>query len=333
MDMRSSLSTPVILSKGMNKSTVAWVFALTLGGMAGVVACSSDDASPSTTVAGSDGGTDAPLASDAATDSAQADAPADAPAESSTTTIGPGPYTIVYAGSVVGVDMRPIAAGKATFDGAKLSGYESSMDERPTVGTNTVADVTGTSLFAMGRWAGGTTGGKFYMSGTGGLIDLPANGGFQYVIGIPADPIPSTGATPYTTLAKTTATISDGSFAPGTVTGTLAANLAAATTKVGFSVTLDIPGDTTYTVTSTGGTANPAAAGTGTAPAVKGAFFDNTTTVTTTAASCSGGAGCTAGVYGVVIGPAAENIALIVHVYNGGGGSPKSVSGAIVFKK
>lgn len=306
-----------------------------MGGVAGLLACSSDDgaAPATTTTADGGGGGGAEAAADAPVDSAQRDAPIDAPAESGTSTIGPGPYSIIYAGSVVGIDIRPVLAGKATFDGAKLGSYESSMDERPTVGTNNVADVTATPLFAMGRWAGGKTGGKFYMSGTGGLIDLPANGGFQYVIGIPADPIPSSGATPYTTLAKTTATMSDGSFAPGTVTGTLAANLAAATTKVGFSVTLDVPGDTTYTVTSTGGTANPATAGTGTLMTVKGGFFDNTAALTTSAAACSGGSGCVASVYGIVIGPAAENIALMVHVYNGAGGSAKSVSGAIVFKK
>jgi hypothetical protein len=316
----------------MNKSAFAWVLALTVAGLAGVVACSSDDAA--TTSAGADGGTDAPTASDALADDVRIEPPFDAPVESSTTTIGPGPYALLYAGTIVGIDQRPVAAGKAIFDGAKLTGYESSTDERPTLGTNTVADVTGTSLFAMGRWAGGTTGGKFYAAGDAGLIDLPANGGFQYVIGIGAEPIPSSAATTaYTTLATTTATLSDGSFAPGSVTGTLAANLAGASTKVGFSVTLDIPGDTTYTVSSAGGTADPSTAGTGTSTTIKGAFFDNTTTVTTSAASCSGGIGCAGAVYGIVIGPAAENIALVVHVYSGAGGSPKTVSGAIVFKK
>jgi hypothetical protein len=139
--------------------------------------------------------------------------------------------------------------------------------------------------------------------------------------------------TAYTTLAKTTATISDGSFAPGTTTGTLAANLAGTTTKVGFSVTLDVPGDTTYTVASTGGVADPSTAGTGVSPGVKGAFFDNTTIVTTTSALCTGGAGCVGAVYGIVLGPTGESIALVVHVYNGSGGAPKSVAGAIVFKR
>ncbi len=318
----------------MKKAAFAWPLALSLGGLAAVAACTSDDAAGPTTRADG-GGSDAPASSDAPADSIQIDPPtdagtdADAAPDSSQPTIGPGPYTLLYAGTEVGIDQRPIPAGKATFDGAKLIAYEASADERPTLGTNTVADVTGTSLFAIGRWAGGTTGGKFYLAGDAGLIDFPANGGFHYAIGIGADPIPSSGTTAYSTLAKTTATVSDGSAAPGTITGMLTANLTGATTKVGFSVVLDIPGVSTYTIASVGGVADPSMAGTGTAVAAKGEFFDNTATVT----AIGGCGGCTGTAYGIVLGPTGENIALVVRLYGYAGGPSKSVSGAIVFKK
>jgi hypothetical protein len=306
----------------------SFITAALAAGVVGLVACDSDETSgpPS-----ANPGTDAGGAVDGS-GNVTTDAGTDGSSEASSSTTGPGagPYTLAYAGTDVGIDMRPVADGKAVFDGAKLTSYESSEDERPSAGTNEVKEVTGSSLFSIGRWAGGTTGGKFYNAGNGGLIDFPANGGFHYAIGIPADPIPSSGAATYTELAKTSATISDGSLAPGTITGTLAANLAGATSKIGFSITLDIPGDASYVVASAGGSADPAQAQTGVA-AIKGAFFDNDVTVTSAGTLCAGG--CTGGVDGLVLGPAGENIALVIHVYKGSGGAPKSVSGAIVFKK
>ena len=319
----------MVFSDRMKTFTFALALSVATTAAAAIVACSSDD--PAAAQAGADdGGTDSPSATDgpSATDSGS-----DAEVDPVPTPIGPGPYTLLYAGTITGPDRRPIPAGKATFDGAKLTGYEASMDERPSVGTNSVTDLAGSALFGIGRWSGGTTGGKFYAAGDAGLMDFPANGGFHYAIAIAADPIPSSGMTAYSTLAKTTATISDGSLAPGTITGTLSANLAGAATKVGFSVTLDIPGESPFTIASVGGVANASTAGTMPSAGLPGAFFDSTATLITSAASCGAGIGCTAAVYGVVIGPAAENIALVVHVFSGSGGSPKSVSGAIVFKK
>lgn len=321
----------------MNRSALVTysAVALLLGASVVVAACSDDDAAtPATAPTGVDAaGVDATSATDGGSEASVKDAAiSDAPVEASGSAIGMGPYALAYAGTIVGIDSRAVAAGKATFSASKMTSYESSADERPTVGTNTVNDVAGSARFAIGRWSAGTTGGKFYLAGDAGLIDFPANGGFHYAIGIPANPVPSSGMTAYTMLAKTSATVSDGSFAVGTVTGTLAAKLAGATTKLGFSVTLDVPGDTAYTVSSVGGTADPSQAGTGML-AHPGGFFDNTTTVTTTGALCPGGGGCTGTVHAIVVGPAAENIALVVRVYRSAAGEAKSVSGVIVFEK
>lgn len=297
-------------------------------GVSALWACSDTDETPTPTQSENDAGVDSGSqpANDAAT---TPDATADAATAAS---LGSGPFTLVYAGSTVGIDMRPIAAGKATFDGLKLTAYEASDDERPTAGTNEVKDSNGDAFVAIGRWGGGTTGGKFYNAGNAGLIDFPANGGFHYAIGNFADPIPSSGPATYTELSKTAATVSDGSLAPGTITGTLAANLAGADTKVGFSITIDIPGDATYTLTTTGGTANVSTteAQVLSGGNVKGAFYTNLN-ITSNGAACVDT--CSGGVDGFIAGPNAERIALVAHVYKGSGGAPKSVAGAIVFKK
>jgi hypothetical protein len=49
------------------------------------------------------------------------------------------------------------------------------------------------------------------------------------------------------------------------------------------------------------------------------------------AAACQGG--CAAVVDGFVAGPVGERIALVAHVFKGGGGSPKSVAADIAFKQ
>lgn len=273
---------------------------------------------------GNDGGSDAPVNADTGTDSPSSGG------------IGPGPYTIVYAGRFAGIDSRSVADGKATFDGFKLTGYVATgqeMDEMPTIGTNTASDVAGSSLFAIGRWGGGTTDGKFYNADAAGKMTFAANGGFQYAIGRPADPIPSSGLTTYTIDKKTAATVSDGSQAPGTITGTLAINLAGATTKIGLSVSIDVPGSGVYTAETTGGVADPsqseATLGMGSAKGVF-YFFKN---ITNAGGACAGGGACSVNVNGAILGPNAESVIMAVHVFAGAGGSPQSVSGVLAFKK
>ena len=245
--------------------------------------------------------------------------------------LGDGPFTLVYAGTTVGIDGRPIAQGKAAFDGAKMIGYEADADERPQLGTNQVKDVSGDAFVALGRWSGGATTGKFYDVNGTGFIDLPANGGFHYVIGSFTDPMPASGASTYTELAKTVATVSDGSVAPGTISGSLAVNFAGASTKLGFSIVLDIPGDATYTLATTGGTADVSASEAELAAGnMKGAFCANLQ-INSAGAACGGT--CAGAVQGFVAGPGAERVALVAHVFNGSGGSPKSVTGAITFKR
>ena len=313
----------------MRKLIFALPFAL-------VFACSDDNTSSPSSPSGVDGG-----GTDGATTADGSSGGDGGGGDSSTSTgIGPGPYTIVYAGTFVGIDGRPVADGKATFANGALTGYTATgqeTDEAPLIGSNTAKETAGSALFAIGRWSGGTTDGKFYEADAAGKMTFAANGGFHYAIGRPADPIPSSGLTTYTIDKTTAATTSDGSQAPGTITGALAMNLAGATTKIGLSVTIDIPGSGTYTAETTGGVGDPSqsdaellTAGGPNAP--KGIFFFNKNNITNAGAACVGGE-CALGVDGVIVGPNAENVLIVAHFYSGSGGAPTSVSGAIAFKK
>jgi hypothetical protein len=308
------------------KSSLGFFFGLAVVVTSSVVACSDDDGGGGASNVQPDGGSPS---GDAAT--GEGGTNDDAGGNPSTETLGAGPYTIAYAGTFVGIDMRAVADGKATFDGAKLLSYEASTDERPELGTNTVSEAKGDALVAIGRWSGGTTAGKFYEVEGSGLLALPANGGFHYAIGKFTDPLPASGNATYTELAKTVVTVGNGSTAPGTLSGSVAATFAGADSKIGFTITLDVPGDATYTIATTGGTGNVATTETMiTSGQAKGAFITNVN-LTSTGAACGGG--CAAGVDGFVAGPNAERIALVAHIYKGGGGSPESLSGAIVFTK
>ena len=318
------------LEDSMQQLSIGIVFATMALAFGSLAACGDDSPNDGGgPPAGQDGGT----ANGDGGATPDTGAAGDGGSDSGSAGLGPGPYTLVYAGTEVGIDMRNVDQGKATFDGPKLLSYHASDDERPELGTNQVNDASGDAFIAIGRWSGGKTAGKFYEIAGTGLLDLPANGGFHYAIGNFTDPLPASGSQTYSELAKTVATVSDGSAAPGTVAGSLAATFAGADTKIGFSITLDVSGDATYTLATTGGTADvsttEAKIGGGN---VKGVFFTSLD-ITSAGGACTGVGTCSGAVYGFVAGPNADRIGLVAHVYTGSGGSPKSVAGAIVFKK
>jgi hypothetical protein len=49
--------------------------------------------------------------------------------------------------------------------------------------------------------------------------------------------------------------------------------------------------------------------------------------------ACAGGGSCVATVVGFFSGKDADRAGVVVHIFAGTGGAPKTVSGAIVFKK
>lgn len=254
---------------------------------------------------------------------------ADAATMASMIDIGGGPYSIVYAGTSVGIDSRK--ATKATLENGLLKAYTASVMEAPDRGTNQVVDTGGEGPVAWGRWANGTTAGAFYNN----TFTFTANGGFHYVIGKPTTAIPASGGGTWAVKGKTSATVSDGTLAPGTISGSIGVAFAGANTKIGVSLSLNIPGDATYVIDSQGGAASPA---TSQIKVFSENFFstDGTAPIKlTTGGACSvaGGADCIAVVTGFIGGDSADHIGLVVHVFKGAGGAAKTVSGALVFKK
>jgi len=328
-------------SRRMRSSVLLSLSALLLTGTLMAVGCSDDvDTSPTKedggSIADAQGAADA-AGQDAASpdtsttpDAAAGDSGGGADAKGAPTPLGAGPYTIAYASiAAIGIDARTFADGKATFDGVKLLSYESGANEMPTVGSNQTNEPNGDAFALIGRWSGGTTGGKFYNVGGTGLAAIPANGGFHYVIGRLADPLPTSGAASYVLTRTTAATLADGSVAVGTTTGTLAADYGT-TSKVGFSVVLDV-GGVAYTITTTGGTANVATSQSIFASGTLKAMFANNLEVTAPTGPCATAGTCKATANGVVAGPNGERFGLVVSAATGTG-APRAL-GALVFTK
>ncbi len=326
----------------MRSSVLLSLSALLLTGTLMAAGCSDDvDTSPTAEDGGSSadaqGGADAagqdaaPSETGATPDAAAGDSAGGADAKGAPTPLGAGPYTIAYASiAAIGIDARTFADGKATFDGVKLLSYESSANEMPTVGSNQTNEANGDAFALIGRWSGGVTGGKFYNVGGTGLATIPANGGFHYVIGRLADPLPTSGAASYVLTRTTAATLADGSVAVGTTTGTLAADYGATMSKVGFSVVLDV-GGVAYTITTTGGTANVATSQSVFASGTLKAMFANNLEVTAPTGPCATAGTCKANANGVVAGPNGERFGLVVSAATGTG-TPRAL-GALVFTK
>lgn len=243
--------------------------------------------------------------------------------------IGSGPYSLVYAGTAIGIDAR--TATKATLESEKLKAYTASAQEDPDRGTNQVVESGGEGPLVWGRWANGKTAGTYFNN----TFTFPASGGLHYVIGKPAASIPMSGGGTWVIKGKTSATVSDGSLAPGMISGSIGVAFAGAATKIGVSLSLAIPGDATYTIDSTGGAANPA---TTQLKIFSQNFFttdgQNPIKLTTGGAcAAAGGTDCIAVVDGFIAGDSADYIGLVVHVFKGAGGAAKTVSGALIFKK
>lgn len=239
-----------------------------------------------------------------------------------------GPYSIVYAGTTVGIDMRN--ASEAAFDSNGLTGYKASDDEHPEIGTNQNKEVFSDGKIMIGRWAGGKTGGKFYAVGTNGQFDIAANSGFHYAIGVGVSPLPSTGKVTYALAHKTSVTRGDGTVMPGTVTGSLGANFAGGASKIGFAFTLTIGSDT-YNISTTGGAADPSTSSAVFIEPIKGAFSANINTLT--GPICGGSGSCSAAIDGFVGGTEGDRAGIVIHLFAGGGGTPTSISVAAEFEK
>ncbi len=242
--------------------------------------------------------------------------------------VGPGPYAIVYAARMIGIDNRSPAT--ATWDAMGLASYTFSAMEAPTRGTCTVADAGGDSTVAIGRWTGGTTGGRFYMNTTG--FPFGPGEGWHWAIGAPAATVPAAAAGSYPLLAATKPTLEPaGSVQPGTTTGSAAVAAMGADFKVGLK--LVVMSDAAYTLETAGGTATPATSELGTMMGAS-SFGGLVTSVQSTGMACRSttGRACQAFVQGFFMGPNADHLA-VAFAINATGNGGEGLHGVALFKR
>lgn len=243
-------------------------------------------------------------------------------------TLGAGPYSIAYSATGPGIDLRPDVS--ATFlPNGELDGYKASDQEAPTKGTAKAAEIYMDAKSLLGRWNDGTTGGVFY-SQTNGFA-LSATQGFHYALVEKASALPSAGPAELALASATAPTIDDGSLAVGTLTGTAGAAWAGEATKLGFDLTVTMPGDATYTIKTTGGWETPA---TTEVNVFNTSLFATAQAgdvpVTSTGVACSGGSACKAIIDGAV-GKDGDRLAVAVMISSGG--TTKVIRAAAVFAK
>ena len=170
---------------------------------------------------------------------------------------------VAYASTVVGIDSRnETEVIYSDTTGAPLAHQWllndfTTENERPNIGSN-VENESGSVAGIIGwtRWAGGTTGGRYYDAPT---IDIAANKGWHEVAGTAATNLPQSGTVSYQLVGNTNPTIRDGSLAPGTFSGELAVAFGA-TPKVGVDFAIGFGGNA-YSIVTPGGVADPMAGG------------------------------------------------------------------------
>jgi len=243
--------------------------------------------------------------------------------------IGPGPYFLSYSSrGGPGIDSRPSVT--ATFAGNAITGYVASPNESPTRGTSTTAEPGMDAFVAWGRWTGGTTAGV--LNANPGIV-LSATEGFHLALGLKTAPalVPASGGATYLLIGATHPTLEDGSLALGTLTGAMNVSFAGASTKVGFALSIDMPGDTTYAVTTNGGTGTPSTSEVGSVAAVNPARIGGDVIVTSTGKACTGGVSCKATFQGFIAGPNSDRVALAFTLSAGMLGT--QVRGVAVFER
>ena len=98
------------------------------------------------------------------------------------------------------------------------------------------ADFGTDGILAWGRWIGNVSSSNFC---EGACTDnLSANQGWHYVVGLPTASMPQSGQATYSFLGGTSPTYTDGTFAPGTVNGSLSVDFGQQTVGVNLNVAM-----------------------------------------------------------------------------------------------
>jgi hypothetical protein len=248
----------------------------------------------------------------------------------------PGPLTVVQAGGPANIptSLSPLGVftqNQTTFAVDRFG--QAAFAQELARGTAQAADVGGDSIITWGRW----TNGSYDMVQTFGNtpVALSAEQGLHYVIGgiTPAANIPGAGTANanFALMGATKPTFGDGAMPAGTFTGALAVSWGgAAATRVGVTVNVTMPGDSTYVATTSGALANPAASQIQTFGG--SALFTGTVPVVSPGRACAANPGaCGVNVTGFFAGPAAERAGIAYQI--GSGNAQQSIYGAAAFAK
>jgi hypothetical protein len=219
-------------------------------------------------------------------------------------------YTLLYASTRIGTDIRPATAA---FSAANtLKAYVASEQEGLDIGTMTNSEANGSAALQVGRWNNGQFAGRYYAAVTSTTtFSLTADQGFHYAIAQPPAALPCSGRTTYTLAAGTRPTREDGSQAPGSFD------------TLTVSVTFNGSGPVSYESAGsiTLGGSSITFSGTGTAtPGPRKAFNLTMPTVSTGVAA--------AGAYGVFAGADASEFGLVLSGLAPGGVTAQSVRAA-----
>jgi hypothetical protein len=230
-----------------------------------------------------------------------------------------GPYGVVYAAPVQGVTTR--FPEQVEFRAGGLIRWVSELGDEHDLGTAKNLNVGLDGVVQWGRWADGRLAGN-------DLLDVNAAQGFHYAIGSLTAQVPASGARTYALVGQTSVTVGDGSVDIGSATATASVEFGA-TTAVGVSLALSI-GGITYSIESTGGTATPADSEITTWDATRPNRFGGSPPRPTTGICVDT---CSVSVQGFFAGVDADQLALVVHIFDGSGGSPTSISSVMVLRQ
>jgi hypothetical protein len=176
---------------------------------------------------------------------------------------------------------------------------------------------TAAGVLAWGRWTGPIAG----LDPATISLNPGRNQGYHYVVGLPATGMPTIGTAAFTFLGATKPTGTDGSFAPGTFSGTMSVNFGPSTGSVSLTASLAFSGFA-YNFTAGSASFTPGSS------AFTGSMTGTASGIVPAAYTCSGT--CTATVNGAFFGAGA---AYAGYAYRMPTGPTQSVTGAAVFKQ
>lgn len=243
--------------------------------------------------------------------------------------IGPGPYSIAFAGTNFGNGYEPTATATFAANGA-LDGFVANSQVSPTRGTTQEGDLYVDEFSQLGRWNSGNTAGTFYGLGS---VALSGKQGFHHALVVHPTAVTATGTVSYSFLAGTSVTSQDGLRAVGSVTGR-AAIVFGSPMKLGLELTITMPDDATYTASTEGGVGDPSRSSMTNVGNELGGNLAITDVVPrySIIGSCNEPSLCRASVVAVVGGGASGSARIALAFVLGRDGSPKELHGAALFK-